>query len=300
MPRKENRADGPPSLGSDLPYEYGKDPAAGTGLMEVVYMFIMGGMFSLILICAAAAVLLLWLTMGVPMLYSSLAIPVLLGIYSWATTFSHEDKNLKGFRPEVRNGPFIATICNYFPIKMIIPESVQLDPNYVQDSSKTEGDAQTTAGDDDLPDHKYIIGVHPHGIHSLGATSLIYEGGEFYRRFPRISRNLHGAVASVLFRVPFVRELFLQAGYQAADRKVLDGLLARGKSIYIILGGSAESIRTETGKDKVWLHKREGFIRLALKHGARLVPSYTFYMTDVYSVWYGPIQAFREWLVKKF
>lgn len=260
--------------------------------MEYVYMWMMGGMFSLILMLASAVVGVLYF-FDVPVSYSCGAVCASFVLYYLATLTSKADKDLSGFLPHVRRGVFIATICNYFPIKMLIPESVDLDPGYDAsadpDRAKSEKASEDGKKDVGQPDDQYIIGVHPHGIHSLGATSLIYENGEFYKRFPRVSRNLHGAVASVLFRVPFVREIFLQAGYQAADRSVLDGLLARGKSIYIILGGSAESIRTETGKDKVWLHKREGFIRLALKHGAKLVPTYTFYMTDVYSVWYGPI-----------
>jgi hypothetical protein len=104
-------------------------------------------------------------------------------------------------------------------------------------------------------------------------------------------------VASVLFYVPMVREMFLAAGYRDASRPVCDRILNEGKSLYIIIGGSREALETQKGRDLVYLKKRTGFVRLAIRHGVALVPCYTFNLVDMYDTAVTPFLALRRWLV---
>ena len=48
--------------------------------------------------------------------------------------------------------------------------------------------------------------------------------------------------------------------------------MKEGRSLFICTGGEEESMLSEVGVGKVVLMKRKGFVRLAVKNGATLVP----------------------------
>jgi hypothetical protein len=54
--------------------------------------------------------------------------------------------------------------------------------------------------------------------------------------------KLTGLAASVIFKIPVVRELFLSMGYIDADRKAASRALSIGRSLFICIGGAAESL----------------------------------------------------------
>jgi hypothetical protein len=64
-------------------------------------------------------------------------------------------------------------------------------------------------------------------------------------------------------------------------------------------GGEKEQIQTEYQKHKVFLSSRKGFVRLALKEGAELVPVYAFGESDLYHHSQFALGA-RKFLVKRF
>ncbi|KAA0145917.1 hypothetical protein FNF29_08346 [Cafeteria roenbergensis] len=66
--------------------------------------------------------------------------------------------------------------------------------------------------------------------------------------------------------------------------------------VVLVLGGEQESIRTRGGEDAVWLKNRKGFVRLAMREGASLVPTYSFGLVDIYDYAF-PLQALRMWMV---
>ena len=100
-------------------------------------------------------------------------------------------------------------------------------------------------------------------------------------------------LCSILFYIPFAREVLLGSGYRDASRTTCERILREGNSIYLVTGGSAESIETEKGKDKVYLKRRLGFIRLAMKFGVPIVPCYAFGQNDVYDTAYTPFWCAR-------
>jgi len=146
---------------------------------------------------------------------------------------------------------------------------------------------------------QYIISAGPHGIHGHATGLLSWTGSPLYEKFPDMAGKLIGVVASVIFSLPGARELFLAGGFRDASRSVCERILSEGKSLYIITGGEAESLLSAPGTDILVLKPRLGFVRLALKHGCSLVPTYMFGNTDVFStskVLYGA----RKWLSKNF
>jgi len=49
----------------------------------------------------------------------------------------------------------------------------------------------------------------------------------------------------------------------------------------VLPGGEAEQMLTQFNKQRVFVQKRKGFVKLAIEHGASLVPVYSFGETDM-------------------
>ncbi|XP_043928796.1 diacylglycerol O-acyltransferase 2-like [Protopterus annectens] len=74
-------------------------------------------------------------------------------------------------------------------------------------------------------------------------------------------------------------------GICPVNRDTLDYILSKsgtGNAVVIVVGGAAESLNCTSGKNCVILKERKGFVKLALQHGADLVPVYSFGENDVY------------------
>ncbi|KAL1528836.1 hypothetical protein AB1Y20_010159 [Prymnesium parvum] len=158
---------------------------------------------------------------------------------------------------------------------------------------------------DDFSDKskRYIFGSHPHGVmslHHIGpmlCPSVCEPGKSFSDLSPiSIRRDL---AASILFRIPFLRELALLAGAVDADRKVASRLLSEGYSLGIMVGGEQEQILARQGCQLAFVQQRKGHVKLALRFGVSLVPCYCFGETDLY---YQSAFAMglRRWVVKMF
>jgi len=110
-----------------------------------------------------------------------------------------------------------------------------------------------------------------------------------------------GLGAWILFQVPLVRELFLLMGWRDASRSVADRAIREGNSIYLIVGGEAESLLSRPGHDDVVVagKRRRGFAKLALENGCELVPFYMFHNSDTYatSSW---LYGWRKWLSARY
>jgi 2-acylglycerol O-acyltransferase 2 len=105
--------------------------------------------------------------------------------------------------------------------------------------------------------------------------------------------------ATILFRLPVIREIALATGCLDARKSVAEAILRSGHSILVLPGGEAEQIRTQYGKEIIYLKNRKGFIKLALRHGVPVVPMYAFGVSDYYyttDMWLAP----RMWLMKQF
>lgn len=60
-------------------------------------------------------------------------------------------------------------------------------------------------------------------------------------------------------------------------------MLRKGKSVVILVGGIAEQMLSQVGDHTIYVKKRKGHIRLALKYGTPIVPGYAFGETDLYT-----------------
>jgi len=125
------------------------------------------------------------------------------------------------------------------------------------------------------PSKKYIFGVHPHGIIVLGVwTSFMNDRSGIQELLKGI--KFKPLTLPTTFTAPFWRDFFLAAGFASVSKQSCDYLLERGYSPVIILGGKEESYDAIPGTSKLLIKRRKGFVRLALQHGASLVPVYNF------------------------
>lgn len=90
--------------------------------------------------------------------------------------------------------------------------------------------------------------------------------------------------ASSNFRLPLYRDLILSLGIASVSRQSCEAILSSGpgRSIVIVIGGAAESLNARPGIADLTLKRRLGFIRLAIKHNASLVPVFSFGENDLY------------------
>lgn len=146
----------------------------------------------------------------------------------------------------------------YFPVKLI--KEQELDPK-----------------------KNYVMGYHPHGIISMGAfANFATEATGFSKMFPGIIPSLLTLTSN--FRIPFYRDLIMALGIAAVSRRSCETILSsgEGRSIVIVIGGAAESLNARPGVADLVLRKRLGFIRLAIKQQAELVPVFSFGENDLY------------------
>jgi len=146
---------------------------------------------------------------------------------------------------------------------------------------------------------RFIFCVHPHGVFSFcgvcAAVSAIMapEG-----RGPNGITGIPTAAASVIKMTPFLRNIVSVFGVIDASNQVLTKRLKKqGGSIVIYVGGIVELFSSSPKREAVYLKKRKGFVKLALRTGADIVPVYMFGNTtvlSVLSVW--PLPDISRWM----
>lgn len=106
------------------------------------------------------------------------------------------------------------------------------------------------------------------------------------------------------FQVPLYRDFLMALGFVSASRSSANYLLSRGKSVFVVVGGADEALDARPGVVDLTLAKRKGFVRLALKQGAALVPVFGFGENDAFDQVANPpgsrLREFQLWMKRKF
>mmetsp|Transcript_22819 Transcript_22819/g.51725 ORF Transcript_22819/g.51725 Transcript_22819/m.51725 type:complete len:381 (+) Transcript_22819:237-1379(+) len=148
------------------------------------------------------------------------------------------------------------------------------------------------------PNRQFIFACHPHGIHCFPLGLFHNKGSPFDERFPGICGNISGLAATVVFKLPGVREFFLSLPYIDASRPVAEKALKAERNLFVCTGSGEESLLTTQGEDILVLSRRKGFIRLAMAYGCAVVPVFGLGNNDLF-VTYPYFSGFRMWLQKK-
>lgn len=139
------------------------------------------------------------------------------------------------------------------------------------------------------PTRKYIFGYHPHGIISHGAfAAFATEALGFSDLFPGITNTLLTLDSN--FRIPLYRDYALALGLGSVSRESIENLLSRGghnnegmgRAVTIVVGGARESLDAQPHHLKLVLNSRKGFIKIAIRQGADLVPVLAFGENELY------------------
>ncbi|TKS93357.1 2-acylglycerol O-acyltransferase 2-A [Collichthys lucidus] len=142
---------------------------------------------------------------------------------------------------------------DYFPIRLV--KTVDLDPK-----------------------KNYIFGFHPHGVLVAGGFgNFCTEATGFSRLFPGLKSHL--LMLPFWFRVPLFRDYIMCGGLVSSCKSSLSYLVSRpegGNVAVIAVGGAPEALDARPGALTLQVRNRKGFIKLALKHGAQLVPVFSF------------------------
>ncbi|KAI5925234.1 diacylglycerol acyltransferase-domain-containing protein [Camillea tinctor] len=139
------------------------------------------------------------------------------------------------------------------------------------------------------PTRKYIFGYHPHGIISHGAwAAFATDALGFSEKFPGITNSLLTLDSN--FRIPFYREYVLASGVRSVSKESIVNILTKGgsdgqgmgRAVTVVVGGARESLEAQPGVLRLILKERKGFIKLAVRVGADLVPVLAFGENELY------------------
>ena len=176
-----------------------------------------------------------------------------IGYISWFAFLDTETPQRGArFLPWTRRLPFWNTLADYFPVRL--HKSCDLDP-----------------------DGNYLFGYHPHGIIGVGAfITFATNATGFEQAFPGLDLRL--LTLAVNFFFPFTREVLMALGINSVKKESVINNLTRkpGASVAIVVGGAAEALDARPGWAVLTLARRKGFVKMALRTGASLVPLFAF------------------------
>ncbi|KAK5090460.1 diacylglycerol O-acyltransferase 1 [Lithohypha guttulata] len=192
--------------------------------------------------------------------------PILLPYLIYTLIFSEDstDGRLRRRSPFLRRSKVWSAFASYFPARL--HRTVPL-----------------------IPTRKYIFGYHPHGIISHGAFAAFgTEALGFSDLFPGITNTLLTLDSN--FRIPFYRDYALALGLGSVSKESIENLLSRGginnegmgRAVTVVVGGARESLDAQPHHLKLVLNSRKGFVKIAIRQGADLVPVLAFGENELY------------------
>ena len=221
-----------------------------------------------------------------------LLLPLLLSVslflcgWRWLSLFLYVILCLSLFRAEVHPGARVVSLWlqnhgiwrrlfGWFPTSLRMPESGAADGRYL-----------------------YLTALHPHGVMSLAHFLVMTDAVSFRSAALPLRGARRDLAASVLFRIPLLRELLLALGNVDAGARTCHALLERGCSLFLYPGGEHEQLRTDERQPVAFVRRRRGFLRLALQYRARVLPCYVFGEERTYTVSRAAMPL-RRWLVER-
>ena len=89
-------------------------------------------------------------------------------------------------------------------------------------------------------------------------------------------------VSTAGFWAPVMRHLWYWLGCRSVSKENVKKLLSEGQTVALCPGGVRECLYMQRGMEVAYLRKRRGFVRVALEHGAPLVPVFAFGQSDLF------------------
>eukprot|EP00298_Acanthocystis_sp_HF-20_P000650 c10915_g1_i1.p1 GENE.c10915_g1_i1~~c10915_g1_i1.p1 ORF type:complete len:351 (+),score=123.95 c10915_g1_i1:219-1271(+) len=224
---------------------------------------------------------------GIPFFYTLIKSSKKLRMASIATVFA---LIISTFRPI----PSRAKLINY-PNPTLIDSLILKCFSFFNDSLKHYFSYRIIEDEALKKNKSYLIAAFPHGLQPFCFGCYMFDNmvkGE----------PVNVAGASVLFHLPIIRHLISFSGAVPATSRNLGVLLRRpypyNKTV-ILPGGIAEMFLCRSDVEQIIIESRKGFIKVALKAGADIVPMYMFGNTQLYRVAGGKFGEFLQFLSRK-
>jgi len=128
----------------------------------------------------------------------------------------------------------------------------------------------------------YLFVNHPHGVIGVGTMATFgSEANGFSKLFPDL-QPLHLLGLNKIFQIPFFREWVILQGHATPGKKTMLRLLNAKHNLALNTGGAREALDAHPGTFRLYLKNRKGFVKVALKTGASLVPCLHFGENELY------------------
>ena len=121
-----------------------------------------------------------------------------------------------------------------------------------------------------IPESGPVLLVGNHSGGTLIADTFIFAQA-FYDRFGA-DREFFQLAHDLVFKVPGIRAMLTPYGTVPASPENMGRALTRGAALLVYPGGDHETYRASWHSAEIDFAHRTGFVRLALKHGVRIVP----------------------------
>jgi 1-acyl-sn-glycerol-3-phosphate acyltransferase len=113
-----------------------------------------------------------------------------------------------------------------------------------------------------------LIGIHSGAPFVWDAWTV---GVQWWRHFGD-ARPLHGTAHDALMAAPLIGRFFRSMGVLPAAQDSITTALAEGRDVALWPGGEVDSLRPWSERDTAILGGRSGFVKVAIKTGAPIVP----------------------------
>ncbi|KAL0587548.1 hypothetical protein ABG067_002844 [Albugo candida] len=136
-----------------------------------------------------------------------------------------------------------------------------------------------------MKDDRNLFAFHPHGVATCGWMC----NGVLHSSFELL--DIKWLVSSVIFVIPFLRNLMTWSHKGPVKKSHMIELMSSGHNIALLPGGFEEATLYKRNQPILYISKRAGFIKLALKFGYKIFPVYTFGEEQTYH----NLQSFLSW-----
>lgn len=128
-----------------------------------------------------------------------------------------------------------------------------------------------------LNSSKSMFAFHPHGI-IVGGMGLAATTHAFFREAEVVGSRM-------ATDIPWGGLVMRFYGIEGVHPENFNQMMNQGKNVMFVPGGFEEATLTRFGKDRVFIKKRKGFIKMALEFGYTVHPCYTFGETRLFNTY---------------
>eukprot|EP00440_Ansanella_granifera_P041720 gb/GFBE01045235.1/.p1 GENE.gb/GFBE01045235.1/~~gb/GFBE01045235.1/.p1 ORF type:complete len:349 (+),score=46.12 gb/GFBE01045235.1/:1-1047(+) len=205
----------------------------------------------------------------------------------WVTWLMHSPLILSCLTPSSFHARFSHALLTSWPMQQI--------PKYFayEEYHETPDSEMRAAG------KNFIIGAHPHGVFSFAGVCAAVVTHNAQDGFgAALFKEAPTAAASVIKVFPVLKDVLGIFGIIDAGSSTLSKRLAKPMGSFVLyIGGMIELFRSSSKREAVFLKQRKGFIKLALRSGADVIPIYMFGNTTVLSaLTWGPLASLSRTL----